>query len=390
MQDNRTGTVPSAAPPSLIAVSPDNPCPFLRGLVAGGYVDGHTVPLKKLIQTIEAATGEKGWKERVAGVKTCIVALIANGLSRVFRNWWSGPVLDELRNGPLDKHGVGSRILNAKAEVDEAEIARLASFGKDRQDPSGGMERGLTSPEITTYMNENFKRAEGHRRPIDRKLMDGEWPILLNIMGKGEGDARYLCVSEVRTLFVDRRFPDRIVQRLSVPVPQGGTLGTLAKVAVGLVALLGLSVLAVIEFPNQVGAIVPPLAKYLPPALPDRAPAKRAVWLDQNWTTEDRHWFHHASQGTATFPVPYDWFMALEQPGIHLFTQPGLLSDSAYLERFGFLPSPRPSMPTRRACAVLAMEIRPTRRRCRRRTRLRVCARHRWRISTACLSVSRG
>ena len=79
----------------------------------------------------------------------------------------------------------------------------------------------------------------------------------------------------------------------------------------------------------------------LPPPLPDRAPAKSAVWLDQNWTTEDRHWFHHASQGTATFPVPYDWFMALEQPGIHLFTAPGLLSDSAYLERFGFLPSPR-------------------------------------------------
>ena len=24
-----------------IAVSPDNPCPFLRALVANGYVDGH-------------------------------------------------------------------------------------------------------------------------------------------------------------------------------------------------------------------------------------------------------------------------------------------------------------------------------------------------------------
>ena len=47
-------------------------------------------------------------------------------------------MLDELRNGPLDKHGVGSRILDATAQVDEAEIARLAGFGKDRQDPSGG------------------------------------------------------------------------------------------------------------------------------------------------------------------------------------------------------------------------------------------------------------
>jgi hypothetical protein len=297
MPDDRPGTVPSAAPTSQIAVSPDNPCPFLRGLVAGGYVDGHIVPLKKLVQTIEAASGEKGWKERVAGVKTCIVALIANGLSRVFRNWWSGPVLDELRNGPLDKHGVGSRILNAKAEVAETEIARLAGFGKDRQDPSGGAtERGLTGPEITSYMNANFERAEGHRRPIDRKLMDGEWPVLLNIMGKGEGEARYLSVPEVRTLFVERRFPDRIVQRLAVPVPQGGIVGKLAKAAVGLVALIGSLAFAVIEFPNQVGESVPPLAQILPPALPERAPAKNAVWLDQNWTTEDRHWFHHASR----------------------------------------------------------------------------------------------
>jgi hypothetical protein len=344
MQENRTVTVPSTAPPSQIAVSPDNPCPFLRGLVAGGYVDGHVVPLKKLIQTIEAASGEKGWQQRVAGVKTCIVAVIANGLSRVFRNWWSGPVLDQLRDGPLDKHGVGSRILNAKAEVDETEIARLASFGKDRQDPqdaSGKMERGLTAPEITTFMNENFERAKDNRRPIDRKLMDGEWPVLLNVMGKGEGDARYISVREVRTLFVERRFPERIVQRLAVPVPQGGIAGKLAKAVVGLIVLVGLLALAVIEFPNQAGEIVPPLAQILPPPLPALAPAKRAVWLDQNWTTEDRHWFHHASQGTATFPVPYDWFMALEQPGIHLFTAPGLLSDSAYLERFGFLPSPR-------------------------------------------------
>jgi mono/diheme cytochrome c family protein len=341
MQDNRTGTVPSAAPPSQIAVSPDNPCPFLRGLVAGGYVDGHIVPLKKLIQTIEAASGKKGWNERVAGVKTCIVALIANGLSRVFRNWWSGPVLDQLRDGPLDKHGVGSRILNAKAEVVETEITRLADFGKDRQDPSGRMERGLTGSEITAFMDANFERAKDHRRPIDRKLMDGEWPVLLDVMGKGEGDARYLSVPEVRTLFVERRFPDRIVQRLSVSAPQGGILGKLVKATVGLVVLLGLLALVVIEFPNQVGEIVPPLAQILPPPLPALAPAKRAVWLDQNWTTADRHWFHHASQGTATFPVPYDWFMALEQPGIHLFTAPGLLSDSTYLERFGFLPSPR-------------------------------------------------
>ncbi len=33
--------------------------------------------------------------------------------------------------------------------------------------------------------------------------------------------------------------------------------------------------------------------------------------------------------------------MALEQPGLRLWGRPGLLSDSAYLERFGFIPSPK-------------------------------------------------
>ena len=76
-------------------------------------------------------------KKRLAGLKTYLVALIANGLSplRLLRSWWSGAQLDELRDGPLDKHGVGSRILDATAQVDEAEIVRLAGFGKDRQDP---------------------------------------------------------------------------------------------------------------------------------------------------------------------------------------------------------------------------------------------------------------
>jgi mono/diheme cytochrome c family protein len=110
----------------------------------------------------------------------------------------------------------------------------------------------------------------------------------------------------------------------------------------GLVALAGVVFLATVEFPDQMRKVLPAkIAQILPPPLPDRAPLKSAVWLDQNWSTEDRHWFHHASQGTATFQVPYDWFMALEQPGLHLVTQPGLLSDTAYLERFGFLPSPK-------------------------------------------------
>ena len=71
-----------------------------------------------------------------------------------------GAELDALRGGPLDKHGVGSRILSVAAEVNESELARLAGFGKDRPDPSGGSERGLTLPEITAYMDANFERAK--------------------------------------------------------------------------------------------------------------------------------------------------------------------------------------------------------------------------------------
>ena len=334
-----------------IPVSPNNPCPFLRGLVAGGYVGGHTVPLPKLTGTIEAATGEKGLKERLAGMEIYLVALIANGLSplRLFKSWWSGAVLDELRNGPLDKHGAGSRILGVDGEVDESEITRLAGFGSDYADGSGGSERGLNSQQITTYMNANFERAKGHRRAIDRLLMDGEWPILLNILGKGEGDDRYLSVAEVRTLFVERKFPARIVARLAQPAPAPGGFFRFAKATVGVLAaailLLGL---AITQFPDHLRSFLASLpgqaaqlAQLLPPPLPDMPAVKTARWLDQNWSTEDRHWFHHVSQGTKTFPVPYAWFVALEQPKIHLFSKPGLLSDSFYLERFGFIPSPK-------------------------------------------------
>jgi hypothetical protein len=343
MQDDRVGSPADGTPDQQTLVSPNNPCPFLRALVAGGFVSGHIVPLPKLTRTIEAATGDKGLKERLHGLAIYGVALVANGLGprRLWRSWRSGAQLDALRDGPLDKHGVGSRILDAKAEVHEAEIARLAKFGKDRPDPAGGVERGLTSREITAYMKANFERAKGSRRPIDRFLMRGEWPILLNIMGKGEGKKRYLSVAEVRTLFVERRFPDRIVARLlSAPAP-ARRRHLLGKIVLATAAALIAAIIAIAEFPDQVGAVIPPLAQLLPPPLPDTPATKAAVWLDQNWSTEDRHWFHHASQGTATFPVPYDWFVALEQPGIRLVDRPGLLKDSDYLERFGFLPSPK-------------------------------------------------
>lgn len=72
--------------------------------------------------------------------------------------------------------------------------------------------------------------------------------------------------------------------------------------------------------------------------LPSYKPAERVVWLEQNWSQEQRQWFHHANQGAQTFFVPVEWFMALEQPGFSLFGEPALISDTEFLARLGFIP----------------------------------------------------
>jgi hypothetical protein len=58
--------------------------------------------------------------------------------------------------------------------------------------------------------------------------------------------------------------------------------------------------------------------------LPKYPPITNSVWLDQSWTAEQRDWFHRADQGTQTFGIPYEWFIALEQPELAL-AAPGLL-----------------------------------------------------------------
>jgi hypothetical protein len=197
-----------------VAVSPNNPCPFLRALVANGHVGGHLVPLSRLCGVIEAASGKQGLEKTRAGIATYLIALIANGFGHVPASASSGAVLDGLRDGPLDKRGAGSRILGVDAQVHLDEIERLATFGMERKDPSGSSEIGLTAQEIEIFMAANLKRAGDQARWYYPFMMKGEWPVLLDILGKGDGDARYLSVAEVRTLFVDRRLPDRIAARL--------------------------------------------------------------------------------------------------------------------------------------------------------------------------------
>jgi hypothetical protein len=60
------------------------------------------------------------------------------------------------------------------------------------------------------------------------------------------------------------------------------------------------------------------------------------IALDQGWTGDERALFYHESQGTVM--VPYDWFMALEQPEIKFIGRVGLFTDAGYMARYGFLP----------------------------------------------------
>jgi hypothetical protein len=81
--------------------------------------------------------------------------------------------------------------------------------------------------------------------------------------------------------------------------------------------------------------------KLMPPTLPENRPIQQVRWLDQSWSEADRFWYHHESQGTSTLPLPYAWVVALEQPGLALFSLPRMLIDPDYLSRFGFIPSSR-------------------------------------------------
>jgi hypothetical protein len=65
-------------------------------------------------------------------------------------------------------------------------------------------------------------------------------------------------------------------------------------------------------------------------------PPEQLVRLEQGWTDDQRLHFHHTPQGTRL--VPYDWFMALEQPCLSI-SGCDLLADKTYLARFGFLVS---------------------------------------------------
>ncbi len=206
---------PAALPRELPEVSPGNPCPFLRGLVAAGSLDDHEEPLSKLTKVVAKASAGPG-QARLPTLAIGAIALVANGLSplSLAQRLLGGVRLDALRNGPLDKQGAGSRILDAQGEVDLPELARLGEFASPKTNAQGRTELGLDAAQLRTMMDANFLRAAGKRRVIDRALMDGEWPVLLRVMGKLSGTGRYLSLDELGELFMARRLPERVTQRL--------------------------------------------------------------------------------------------------------------------------------------------------------------------------------
>ena len=201
-----------SASTELHEVSPNNPCPFLRGLVANGKINDDVATLGDLTTAIQqvAKTGEGQPTLPCAAIRG--VALIANGFGPLTaaRNALQGVQINELRNGPLDKKGVGSGILDALGKINYKELDRLDDFATDKTANNGTVERGLNAAEIKRMMDANFERAAGHRRVVDRKMMDAEWPILLDVMGKKGKAGRYLSVIDVRELFTNRQFPQRM------------------------------------------------------------------------------------------------------------------------------------------------------------------------------------
>jgi hypothetical protein len=115
------------------------------------------------------------------------------------------------------------------------------------------------------------------------------------------------------------------------PIPVKPTSSCLARVVkyTALAAAVSIAVIAAYLWPM------------LHVAVPTYPAVEKQVWLEQQWKPGAREWYHHASQG-GQFPpminVPYEWFMALEQPVLSIGAA-GLLSDQAYLDRFGYIPS---------------------------------------------------
>lgn len=195
-----------------LPVSANNPCPFLRGLVCADELADDVEALGQVGSNIVRCAHTGDGQPELPRLAIMGVALIANGLGplSIYQSAKNGVRLNELRGGPLDKKGVGSGILDQHGVINLENLARLATFGSQKTHADGTQELGLDLAELTEFMNANFARAVGHRRRIDRKLMNGEWPELLKVIGIDGPDGRFLSFHDVEVLFTERRFPQRM------------------------------------------------------------------------------------------------------------------------------------------------------------------------------------
>lgn len=215
-------------PAAQIAVSPNNPCPFLRGLVAQGLLPNDKASLQQVADAIHhiqdgQEPNQLGAIKQLPTSAIKLIAMTANGFApqQVVHNARHGVALSHLRGSPFDKRGAGSRILSQTGEYDAAELERLASFASQKTAATGETELGLNQQQIQAMLDANAERAKDQKRPFDRMIMNGEFPILLNVLGKqtqsqnGKSE-RYLAVHDVERLFKDRQFPARIAKRINL------------------------------------------------------------------------------------------------------------------------------------------------------------------------------
>ena len=163
----------------------------------------------------------RGWRKN-GGLETYVVAAgrqRPQPTSACCKAPWSGAVLDELRNGPLDKHGAGSAHPLASTHA--------GASGRDRpprhlrqsrcNDSAGGIDRTLTARRRSRPSCRKSASAPGMRhRWYYPMLMKGEWPVLLEHPGRG----RERALSSARrgqTLFVAPIDSPSIAARLPKP-----------------------------------------------------------------------------------------------------------------------------------------------------------------------------
>lgn len=80
-----------------------------------------------------------------------------------------------------------------------------------------------------------------------------------------------------------------------------------------------------------------------PPELPEYQSLEMQYVNANGYKDESSDWFHHASQGTATIPIPYAWLIALEAPKSNpwwLFFSEEELLIGEYMLRHGFIEQP--------------------------------------------------